>query len=417
MIKKIYNILIFLTIFSLPWQTKLIIRPAELNYWEISLFLPMIFLFIFVIVFWHKIFLNFKNFYFNKIIISLAIFELFVFISLFFSYDNLLSIYRYFILLLALFLFLIVRRFNNGQKELIIWSFLLASFFQATIAIYQFIYQKSFAFKYLGIAFHDASVLGTSVIETNSGRFLRAYGALDHPNVLGGLMALSCLYSFWFLIKKKDYSINKKLYLWLIYLSSLSALFFSFSRSAWLAFIIVKIILVIDLLVKKTEIKRLIFILFSSIFLIMSFTFIYHDLLSTRIFAKGRIEQISINERSQAIKEYKFLNNQDLFFGKGLGTYSLNQYINDEKAYEAWYYQPIHNVYLLVLSEVGLFGFMAFLSFLFFFTLGIIKKNRKNLLFSLMTILLFSILFFFDHWFLTIPFGLWLLFLFLAVIE
>jgi O-antigen ligase len=417
MIKKIYNGLIFLTIFSLPWQAKLIIRAAEINYWEISLFLPMIFLFIFITVFYKKIFLNFKNKYLNKIIISLAVFELFVFISLFFSCDISLSIYRYFILLLALFLFLIVRHFKKEQKEIIIWAFLIASFFQAIIAIYQFIWQKSFAFKYLGIAFQDASVLGTSVIETDSGRFLRAYGALDHPNILGGLMALACLYSFCFLVKKKNYSINRKLYLWLIYLFSLSALFFSFSRSAWLAFIIIKLILVISLFIKKLAVKRVLFICLSSLFLITSFSLIYHDLVSTRLLAKGRIEQISLNERSQAIKEYKLASNHQLFLGKGLGTYSLYEYINDDRKHEAWYYQPIHNVYLLALSEIGLLGFLAFLVFIFFYILEIIRKKKKYLILSLVTILFFLIIFFFDHWFLTIPFGLWLFFLFLAIIE
>lgn len=411
MIKKIYNTLIFLTIFSLFWQTKFIIRSAEINYWEISLFLPMIFLFIFVFVFYKKLFLNFKIKNIDKIIISLAIFELFVFISLFFSYDFILSFYRYIILLLAICLFLIIRHFNKDQKKIIINAFLLAAFFQSIIAIYQFIWQKSFAFKYLGIAFQNASILGTSVIETQSGRFLRAYGGFDHPNILGGFMAIVCLYSFWLLIQKRNY------YLWFSYLLSLSALFFSFSRSAWLAFFLVKTFLIIVLLIKKYAIKRLILVTLSSIILLSSYSLIYQDLFSTRLLAKGRIEQISIQERSQTLKSYEIDSNKQLFFGHGFGSYSLHQYIEDKKKHEAWYYQPIHNIYLLLLSEIGLFGLVSFLIFLFFIFLKILKKKNIYIFLSLGIFSLFIILFFFDHWFLTIPFGLWFFFLFLAIIE
>ena len=43
------------------------------------------------------------------------------------------------------------------------------------------------------MAYHASNILGDSVIETSMGRFLRAYGPFDHPNILGGIMVLGII--------------------------------------------------------------------------------------------------------------------------------------------------------------------------------------------------------------------------------
>ena len=48
------------------------------------------------------------------------------------------------------------------------------------------------------MAVHKAEELGTSVVETVGAdglgeRWLRAYGGLDHPNILGGILAVALL--------------------------------------------------------------------------------------------------------------------------------------------------------------------------------------------------------------------------------
>ncbi len=42
----------------------------------------------------------------------------------------------------------------------------------------------------MSIAFQQAGNLGTAVIEFVDGRFLRVYGSLSHPNILGGWLVL-----------------------------------------------------------------------------------------------------------------------------------------------------------------------------------------------------------------------------------
>ena len=70
---------------------------------------------------------------------------------------------------------------------------ILSGFFQAIIAIVQFLYQKS-----LGLAFLKESIfspldvdVAKVIIENHI--FVRSYGLFPHPNILGGFLAVSLL--------------------------------------------------------------------------------------------------------------------------------------------------------------------------------------------------------------------------------
>jgi O-antigen ligase len=414
-------ILFFLTAFSLVWQTKLVIYSAQLNYWEISLFLSIIFLFIFIIFNLKYLLLNFKNLKsLNYFLIFLVLWEVFIIISIFFSSNYLLSLYRYFIFLLAALFFLIVRKLSLAKKDWLILGFLSAMFFQAIIAIWQFINQKSIACKYLGMAFHDASVLGTAVIETSSARWLRAYGALDHPNILGGLVAMAVLVSAWYLIKKSYKKIEFISFFWLIYLTCLTALFFSFSRSAWLAFFIAMLSLLLYLIRQKIYTSRVILVCLASILLLTPLIIVNQDLVKTRLLSQGRLELISKTERQESLKDFRFNSKKEFLFGRGFGNFSFWQFKKDQDNQQAlaiWQYQPIHNSWLLLLAEIGIFGFLSALIFFYFvIKRGLIK--RKNFFWpSFLVLLIFFIIFFFDHWPLSLVSTWWIIFLFLGLIE
>lgn len=411
--------LIFLTAFSLPWQTKLIIKEAPINYWEISLFLPMIFLIIFCLFNFKYLLFNFKKklFLIKLSVIFLIILELLIFISIFYSVDYLLSLYRYFIFLLAIFFLLIISVLSKRKKEIAIFGFLSAIFFQSIIAIFQFIYQKSLACKYIGLTAKEASILGTAVIETSNERWLRAYGALDHPNILGGLTALACLFSVWYLIKEKKQTIEIKIFFWLVYLCSLTALFFSFSRSSILAFFIAKVILLTFVFLKKINIYRTILVLLTSSLLLLPLIFSYQDLIKTRLFAKGRLEEKSLVSRQETSKVIiPSLIKHNIFNGTGFGVSTVWDF-KQEKHNNYWLYQPIHNIYLLLWLEISLIGLLAFLFFIFFSVKEIIKKNNQFLIPGLSVISLFLIIGFFDHWLISLPVGLFSLFFFLGVIK
>jgi O-antigen ligase len=417
--KKIIEYGIYLLVFLLPLQTRLFIRQGELKgiyseYLTISLYAVDILLVVLLILF--SIFKiknskpgDFKN---STIWIIIGVFEFFVFISVLFADDRVLAFYKYGVFLLGVGLFWLLISASYDFIKLLL-SFFLGIFFQASLGIWQFISQSSFASKWLGIALHNPAQPGVSVIETIGAdgigeRWLRAYGGLDHPNILGGLMVIGLLLIFSLSNKKTD-KIKKIykggiFYYFIIFIFILS-LFFSFSRASWLAFGAGILIIIIFTFLEKDWLKQkslLEIILASSLLIIIPF-FTYQNLVDTRLYANERLEQKSINERTVYLNEAQLIVKENWFVGTGIGNYTLNIKEDEKNPYD---YQPVHNVFLLILAEAGFFGFASFLALIFYFAyLGV--KNTKNylvfpLLFALVLIMLF------DHWLWSFHFGIFL---------
>ena len=73
----------------------------------------------------------------------------------------------------------------------------------------------------------------------------------------------------------------------------------------------------------------------------------------------------------------------------------------------AYSYQPVHNVFLLVLAEIGVFGFLFFVSlFLYVFYQAIKIKDG----FAVALLIALMILMMFDHYFWSLHFGMMFLF-------
>jgi len=125
---------------------------------------------------------------------------------------------------------------------------------------------------------------------------------------------------------------------------------------------------------------------------------IFKDLINSRIEQQDRLEQKSINERAFLNQQsYQIIKNNWLS-GVGLGNYILHVYKNINSNLNTWEYQPVHNVYLLILSELGILGLLSYLS-IFIYTI-FNKIKQKNYLFIL-AIFAILIINFFDHYFWT----------------
>lgn len=422
-LRKTTEYLTYLFIFILPWQAKLIIRPGETNYSEISLYISHILLILILLLFL-AVRLREKgpdeeN---RPLIYSLVALEVFIFISIFFAPDQILAAYRYFIILVGLSLFFIVRFGTASRsyqdplfdKAALIYSFLAGVFVQAVLGIYQFLTQTSFAFKYLGIAAHNPSTLGTAVIETANGRWLRAYGGLDHPNILGGVLAVSLILSAYLLAKKKMLNTSKQVwssvFLFVFYFIALYALFFTFSRSAWLALAVGFFTLLLIFIINKDKwvLSRFIALVFFSAVLIGIAALPYQELLMVRLDAQTRLEQKSITERQTYIVQAKDILEQKYLTGVGVGNYSVAVGLADHNKKSAWEYQPVHNTFLLFWTECGMFAFLSFFAFLFF-----LMKNGRREAFAWAILAPLVIIMLLDHWLISLPFGvLFLFFLF-----
>ncbi|MHB8830580.1 MAG: O-antigen ligase family protein [Patescibacteria group bacterium] len=136
------------------------------------------------------------------------------------------------VILLAAF-FVTLFRTKVEPTKVAFW-FVLSLIPHALLAIWQFATQTVIGSSWLGMASQNPANLGVSVVQTSVGRFLRAYGGFPHPNILGGWMATGLIMALWFNITPLKLRGGKGV-IWLIEGLFTLALFYSFSRSAWLA--------------------------------------------------------------------------------------------------------------------------------------------------------------------------------------
>ncbi len=423
-LKKLTEIFLLAFVFLLPWQTKLILYPAVDNFTEVSLYLSHGFLILSIFTFFIYQ-LKYKGRLEKAALIwyFLGGLEVFVLISFFFASNKFIAAYHYFILLLGFGIFYLLREgfkkaayedscLNRGRAIL---AFLFSMFLQSILGIYQFLKQSSFSSKFLGLAEHNSQFLGSSVVETLSGRWLRAYGGMDHPNIFGGVLVFVLLLTAFLLASKK--LINSQLEKWIIlllflgYFISLTALFFTFSRAAWLAFVIGLGILTLLIFYEKNKLvfKRLLALIFFSAGLFLSAAWPYQEIVTTRITASSRLEKISINERHEQLDLASKIIQKNPLFGVGRGNYL--EVTDNQGSKIVPNRQPVHNSFLLIFAESGLFSLLSVLGIFWFFI-----RNKKRQALTLSVVAALIILMMLDHWLVSLPFGVLFFFFILGVI-
>ena len=523
--KKLVNLIIeyglYLVVFLLSLQTRYIFYYGEISksyseYLSVSLYVVDILLIILLILFlssqikkYCQSSLSFLEILKkNKVLIIIVGLEIFILISIFFSTNKAIAFYKYGLFLLGVGLFYLIKKAKYNQVKLI-YSLLAGMFFQASLGIWQFLTQTSFANKWLGIAQHFISQGGTAVVETGAGeRWLRSYGGLDYPNILGVFLVLGLFLIIYlvnwdccrmpncpkspdfnkFVLKNFDqyYYIAKnflkqiskksknlcliwhsatvpsykknKISLFFIFYCLLFAVLTSFSRSAWLGLIGGLLVLLVILIKKKQflKIKKITALVVPGVILVMIIAVLYNSLIFTRLSSSNRLEIKSNTERVDLTKQAWGLIRENYLFGVGVGNYIPALVLLDEGNEQfkpAWEYQPVHNVFLLVWAEIGIFGLLFFVSLLFYctgFPIVIIfidfvfifinllvagrkcgkissRKNAEGLFYlfiknknssiNLAILFVIFIALFFDHWLWSLHFGILFFWLVMGMVS
>jgi len=269
-----------------------------------------------------------------------------------------------------------IQLFKPDPHE-VLASFVGGAVYQFIFGAYQFITQQSFASKWLGMAMHSADQLGAFVIETDSGRWLRAYGTLSHPNVFGlyvGIGLLMCVG----LTAFRGHGKHLAYFAFMPIISS--ALLFSFSRSAILAVTVGFVWMAVSAYASDAapHFRR---VLVPS-FMIIAATFgtlgwLYAEPLRTRTMAEGRLEERSIDDRVSQYQDAVELFSRNVLRGVGIGQMPL--VLAEETATERnwWQYDFVHNVPMLVAVETGIFGFLIWMGFVIS-TFGIMWRRLAH---------------------------------------
>lgn len=336
--------------FILPWQTRWIIDVVNVSgqpyeFGILSIYVIEIFL-LFIVVLMGCI--NFAKESKLTIRLMLLLFIPIV-ISFLFVVDIRLAYVQAMHFAVAMLLFLALMDRNVSLKKVII-SFTAGLLLPALLGIYQFVLGSSPSSTVLGMSEHFAERLGEAVIELRGGRVLRAYGSFPHPNIFGGYLAvaLAGIIGFWNQWKEK----STRIFLGVSGVILSIALLMTFSRSAWLGLLLGLLLGAIVLVYKNTARARLIVVPVALIAIVGIL------LLTTgRLNMGSEIESRSITERVEQYQEFPQVVGKNWIFGNGIGNYTL---AIDERFpnREWWEYQPIHNVPLLIVGEIGLFGLL-----------------------------------------------------------
>jgi O-antigen ligase len=244
------------------------------------------------------------------------------------------------------------------KTEQMIFAFCAGLFVPAILGWVQVITTVSPSSTLLGLASHDALVLGQSVVETESGRVLRAYGSFSHPNVFGGFLSVGLFILAWLAYKWRDQKEKWTIAALIVFYSATIVL--TFSRSAWLSLIIGFIVLLALMLwFRKLPPKRVFPLASLALCAIIVTLIVFNTAVFTRFSPNARLEAKSIQERSGEYSQMIDIVKTNPFTGVGIGQYTL-AYGKSEPGLPVWVYQPIHNTIILIFVETGLIGFILF---------------------------------------------------------
>jgi O-antigen ligase len=244
----------------------------------------------------------------------------------------------------------------------------------------------------------DPSVRGAVVVQLASGEsFLRAYGTLPHPNILGGFALIFLLAPIAFFLRK-DNPNNLAL---LLLVPGVALLALTFSRSAWLALIVFNMVLIWKS--KHFERKRLVVLL---AFMVLSFVvtlFPYRELVQARtITTSSHAEEFSFIGRAWLNGEALNIIREVPLTGVGIGSFIIEL---GKRAGQGYVVEPAHNVLLLVGAELGIPGLLLVIALSILFAYRLFKTRDQKAILAGAMLFGLAVLSMFDHYLWTLAPG------------
>jgi O-antigen ligase len=298
--------------------------------------------------------------------------------------------------------FFVGKNYKYFNKTILFFCVFASIVFETLLVILQSLNQGSIGglFYLFGERAFNSVTPGIANASINGQLFLRPYATFSHPNVLAGFLVLSMLFLFLFFHQKSNF----KILMFLGIALGTIALLLTLGRTASLFWLVCLSILFGLSLVEKYKKRKfnsrrlLLFIVFAAatiVFVILQNNFIVQRFITTTL------SDESVVQRQELITQSLNMFWRHPIFGVGLNNFYNNLNVTILKG-NNFLIQPVHNIFLLVLSETGIIGFLAFIFLLVKSFFAILKKQNKYLLLSLLAIIFLGM---FDHYFLTLQQG------------
>lgn len=309
--------------------------------------------------------------------------QLFLFITavgLFFAISKEIALYRYIKIIELLIVFAALRT-QKRNPLFFLYGLFLSTVVQFCIAISQFIQKSSLdgVFYFLGERHLTLSTPSVAKTALDGVEFLRAYGTFSHPNSLAGFYLL--IYAFLLFQKKK---ILPPLLNTIFLLLCPALIFLSFSKVAMLGLLLLTIKY---LVVHWKEYRNCLVCMGSRVMAI---------LIPLGIIAASVGDSLSGQKRIELM-----LNSFSIISSHALAGVGLGNYVIAQESFPSMFLglvgQPVHNIFLLAATELGLPIAIGLLVVLVKF----LKQNRYNYQISAVFFTLF-LTGMFDHYWITL---------------
>lgn len=301
--------------------------------------------------------------------------------------------------------YLFVRAGRLGYKNIYNSLFTSLIFF-SLIGIAQFLMDHTTGLFYLlGERQFNVSTPSIALAQISGRDFLRAYSTFPHPNSFAGYLAASLL----FLLTEGYFKKNTKAFLGIAPI--LLAIALTFSLSAFLGILVVAVLFLFR---ENTKI-------FTGLILGVYFVAVIASLLlpvfSREVLLRNPLLGQSVSQRLDLGYIAGQMISEKFFFGEGLNTFIINiphfkGIFSFGNHSSSWILQPVHNIFLLVFAEAGIFGLLLLL-YAFYKIFRVLFSGKKHLVsLTLIFVVVTGIL---DHYWFSIQQNLLLISLLLGL--
>lgn len=410
MIERLQRITFYTLILVLPvqlgvhfWPQFSFIQGIRVDYLSPTLYLSDIFIalllpFFLINLFKKKVKIKVSKQY----LLSIAVFLGAVLLLFFIAKSPLAHLFIFVKMLEFVFLgFYIAVTFKKRDIPFFIDALSIGAIFSSILAFWQFYVQGSVGgvWYFVGERFFTKFSPGIALANIDGSTVLRPYATFAHPNILAFFLLLTIILTLMRFSWEKG---AEKAFLACVLVISVAALLITFSRVAIFCFVLFLLCYTYIHIKKKTKPYLPLALLFG--------TSVYFFYFSTRFF------NLSLLLRDYLFRQDLFLIAYEIFIknpylGVGLGNFYYHEAVY-QKTVSPTLLQPVHNVYVMLIVEVGVLAFVLVVQVLIDTAKRLllrIKKTKKEIKNFYISILVYFIclLFvgFFDHFLITLQQG------------
>lgn len=295
----------------------------------------------------------------------------FALINIFFSKVTVVSTIRW-LRVLELFLLFAYVRNQEGVVKQLYTPLSISAIYTLVISLGQMANHGSLggALYFIGERAFRQNTPGIALVGVFGREVLRPYATFPHPNALAGYYLVST-----FILLKSEKFLHRLSILVCLFLVAIT-----FSQNAWMALLVAP---VIYHFVKKQNIHFFRFVLAATIFSVA--LPILSNLVVNYSLPREVAQRVELNIVAGHLVSKNFL------LGVGLGMFPALVSSIGTTSGNIWWLQPVHNIFLLLLSETGIVGLAVF---------GLLMTKIKYVNLPIIAIILTGLL---DHYWLTLP--------------